>query len=392
MKPILLAGFLSLSAFSAGAQYKFDNVLYKTVDPRDLPGILNDQPGYLLLDVRSKGEFEDSSSTGLNIGHLKGAINLNVRTLQDQLSRIADYKAKPVFVYCSHSQRSRRASKMLADSGFTRVYNINGGMTDLQQYYWSDDNMRQLIETKLDYQLIAPSDICTKMERGGTSLFLLDIRSDSAFNHITADAEINACGYLKNSVHIPLDSLVQRMGEIPSDKEDLVIDQFGNESPRAARLLKMNGYAKVMVMTEGLARLLKTDKSLIPCFREQYVSPVGFGHLTGPELVELEKSEKELLVLDIRSEEEFRNKHKNYWMNIGRLKGAVHIPLVSLLNRVNTIEAFKNKPVVLYSFGTNPSVYEAAGSGEERIYRVFVLQGGIFSIRWTAANVKGIQP
>src|SRR6185369_15557412 len=91
------------------------------------------QPGYLLLDVRSEGEYEDTSMMGMNIGRFKDAKNINVRELGQHIGELAAYKDKPVFVYCSHSQRSRRASKMLADSGFTNVININGGMTGILQ-------------------------------------------------------------------------------------------------------------------------------------------------------------------------------------------------------------------------------------------------------------------
>src|SRR4051812_23469058 len=124
---------LSLSMFLSGsitAQYKNDNVVYKTVFPQDLCKAMEENPGYLLLDVRSPGEFSDTSSAiGSNLGHINGAINIDIRQIQKRINEISAYKDKPVFVYCSHSQRSRRVSKMLADSGFTKVNNINGGMT-----------------------------------------------------------------------------------------------------------------------------------------------------------------------------------------------------------------------------------------------------------------------
>jgi rhodanese-related sulfurtransferase len=126
----LLPAIFLLLAMTAKAQYKNDNVLYKTVDWTNLCNTLQNNKGYLLLDVRSAGEYADTSSyVQLNIGHLKGALNINVRELGKRLAEIDSYKNKPVFVYCSHSQRSRRAGKLLSDSGFTNVFNINAGMT-----------------------------------------------------------------------------------------------------------------------------------------------------------------------------------------------------------------------------------------------------------------------
>ncbi|HEU4633281.1 MAG TPA: rhodanese-like domain-containing protein, partial [Flavisolibacter sp.] len=130
MKKLSIAALSLLSAAVVQGQYKADNVLYKTVFPQNLCFELKQQKDYLLLDVRSPGEYSDtSSSASLNIGHFTNAINIDIRQIDKRLNEIAAYKDKPVFVYCSHSQRSRRVSKMLADSGFTHVSNINGGMT-----------------------------------------------------------------------------------------------------------------------------------------------------------------------------------------------------------------------------------------------------------------------
>jgi 3-mercaptopyruvate sulfurtransferase SseA len=77
MKRLLLVLFMNMLLADISAQFANDNVLYKTVHVSDLCKDLQKNPGYLLLDVRSPGEYHDtSSSTALNIGHLKGALTL----------------------------------------------------------------------------------------------------------------------------------------------------------------------------------------------------------------------------------------------------------------------------------------------------------------------------
>ena len=72
----LLTLILCAGCIVVQAQYKNDNVLYKTVYPQDFCKELEKTPGYVLLDVRSEGEFRDTSTSyGLNIGHLDGALN-----------------------------------------------------------------------------------------------------------------------------------------------------------------------------------------------------------------------------------------------------------------------------------------------------------------------------
>src|SRR5437868_4231255 len=101
---------LSFASLTVQAQFKADNVKYTTVFPEDLCKTLMASKGYLLLDVRSPGEFDDTSSAnGLNIGHLKNATNINITQLPQRVQEISSYKDQPVFIYCSHSQRSRRA-------------------------------------------------------------------------------------------------------------------------------------------------------------------------------------------------------------------------------------------------------------------------------------------
>src|SRR5437868_2470623 len=97
--------FVMVFAFNVcNAQYKNDNVLFKTVYTQDLCDQLSKNPGYLFLDVRSKGEYEDTSMMGMNIGRFKGAKNINVRELGGRIGELSAYKDVPIFVYCSHSQ------------------------------------------------------------------------------------------------------------------------------------------------------------------------------------------------------------------------------------------------------------------------------------------------
>jgi rhodanese-related sulfurtransferase len=148
LKQFILFLLLGISS-GINAQFKNDNVKYTTIDMADLCKALNANNGYLLLDVRTKGEFYDtSSSASYNLGRLNGAVNISVRELGSRIADISNYKDKPVFIYCSHSQRSRRAGKMLADSGFTKVFNVNGGITSI--YYnslYTSPCMRKMLES-----------------------------------------------------------------------------------------------------------------------------------------------------------------------------------------------------------------------------------------------------
>lgn len=392
MKKISIASALLCLCTIAQAQYKNDNVLYKTVFPQDLCRELAEQKGYLLLDVRSKGEYEDtSSSAGYNLGRLKGATHINVRELGPRLGELSAYKDKPVFVYCSHSQRSRRASKMLADSGFKKVFNVNGGVTGLRQFY-TDDCLQQLMVTKVGYKVMAPAEFCDRLSRNDQQLFILDVRSDSFYNHISGDAKVDAYGHFAGSVHIPAERLSSSLDRIPKDKEIVIVDMYGDEASKAAAWLKEKNYPKVSVLLEGVDRYLLTDKSLLKCNPGAYVAAASFGTITAPELNRLLLSSKEIVFIDIREKEEYEGKHKDSWRNIGRIRGAMHIPSSELKEGAAlTLPADRVSPTyVIYAFGSSKEAFAAAQILSKKSKAdVQVLMGGLFNLRWTAANVKG---
>ncbi|MES2587902.1 MAG: rhodanese-like domain-containing protein [Bacteroidota bacterium] len=78
--------------------------------------------GAIILDVRSKGEFQG--------GHIKGSINISVETLRNNLNKLTD-KNKPIITCCASGMRSASAKNILKSNGFTQVYN-GGGWYGLQ--------------------------------------------------------------------------------------------------------------------------------------------------------------------------------------------------------------------------------------------------------------------
>jgi phage shock protein E len=78
--------------------------------------------GAIILDVRSKGEF--------NSGHIKGAVNIPVDVLRNNLAQLKD-KNKTVITCCASGMRSASAKNILKTNGYTNVHN-GGGWSSLQ--------------------------------------------------------------------------------------------------------------------------------------------------------------------------------------------------------------------------------------------------------------------
>ncbi|MES2331377.1 MAG: rhodanese-like domain-containing protein [Bacteroidota bacterium] len=106
---------------------KASTIIFKTIQPSAICNYIQKHPGVVLLDVRSKEEFEGKANP--DFGSLKNAINVPVDELEKRLPTIANLKNKEIIVYCSHSHRSPRASYLLTRNGFTNITNMAGGMS-----------------------------------------------------------------------------------------------------------------------------------------------------------------------------------------------------------------------------------------------------------------------
>ena len=372
------------------AQYKNDNVKYQTVYMDDLCASLKQNKDYILLDVRSKGEHDDTSSAvNLNIGHLKNAININVTELGSRLNEIKTATDKPIYVYCSHSQRSRVASALLIDSGFTKVYNINGGLTTFNLIKETGiPCANSFYETGNKYKLLAPVDLLTLLKKN-KNLFLLDLRKDSVFNGTSANEMLNANGRLNNTVNIPLAKVETSLSSIPKDKTVVLIDDGGNDSPRAADILFRNGYTDINIAFNGMGAWNSTPAKEMSDKNKFWSTTAKYKLITADEFDELAKQPGSAII-DIRTEEEFNNKAIDTWRNRGNVEAAMNIPYTAFESRINKLSSYKDKPVFVYGFSTQQEAFRSAKLLSQNGFTiVHVLIGGIWNLRWRAANIKG---
>ena len=110
------------------AQKTNDKAMTQTIEvvaPKAMYEILLNDPSAQLVDVRTKDEFA--------VSHLKDAQNICV-TDNDFKQKVAFLdRSKPVYVYCKKGGRSAQASKILKQMGFTKIFDLQGGITNWEQ-------------------------------------------------------------------------------------------------------------------------------------------------------------------------------------------------------------------------------------------------------------------
>jgi rhodanese-related sulfurtransferase len=82
-----------------------------------------ENPSVQLLDVRTPNEFA--------AGSIQGAKNLNLFDGAGfQRAAATLNKQKPVYLFCQSGNRSKSASKLLSQMGFTQIYDLRGGYSN----------------------------------------------------------------------------------------------------------------------------------------------------------------------------------------------------------------------------------------------------------------------
>jgi rhodanese-related sulfurtransferase/DNA-directed RNA polymerase subunit RPC12/RpoP len=105
-----------------------NSIKHKSVSPSDLSKFLNSTKNLLVLDVRTKDEFEGRGEP--DFGTLKNSVNIPISEIEKGGFKGLD-KNKTILVYCSHSHRSSRVSYLLTQNGFKNVVNLLGGMSEV---------------------------------------------------------------------------------------------------------------------------------------------------------------------------------------------------------------------------------------------------------------------
>lgn len=121
---------------------KQSTVVFKKIEPSQLCSFVATHKEVILLDVRTKAEFEGTATE--KFGRLKNAINIPIQELEQRIAELSKYKNTEIVVYCSHSHRSPRASYLLNEHGFKKVTNLQGGMS-----VWKEQVKEKLCNTKL---------------------------------------------------------------------------------------------------------------------------------------------------------------------------------------------------------------------------------------------------
>ena len=161
-----------------------------------------------------------------------------------------------------------------------------------------------------------------KLLNSDKEVLIIDVRSEYEYEK----------GHLLNAINLPYDDddFKSELNEIIDYKDNIVLVycRSGNRSEKAAVKLVDNGFKNVKNVTDGVDeydyKLVKVD------------------NITGREaekMINDDKHDKDLIILDVREPKDFNN---------GHLLNAINIPIEDIDKRMDELRNYKSKDIIVY--------------------------------------------
>jgi hydroxyacylglutathione hydrolase len=198
------------------------------MNPRELThqdiAQLGSRQGVALIDARSWDEYAR--------GHLKGAVSITLNHAFPVVAGSYIEPQQPIYLIIDPG-RLREAIIDLIRVGLDQVAGFIPGET-LEGYARSGGALVQTEQIEID-------EMKRRLQSGNA--ILLDVRSAGEF----------AAGHIDGAYHITHTAVRTKIGELPKDRQILVVCQLGERSASATSYLESAGYA-VAYVRGGLSK------------------------------------------------------------------------------------------------------------------------------------------
>ena len=108
---LILALVLLLTACAQAASYE-------QITQEEAKQIMDTTNGYILLDTRTREEYDQS--------HIPGALLIPHTEIAEQAEEELPDKDQVILVYCRSGNRSKQASEVLVELGYTNIKEFGG--------------------------------------------------------------------------------------------------------------------------------------------------------------------------------------------------------------------------------------------------------------------------
>jgi len=303
-----------------------------------------------VIDLRNPDER-------LNNGYIKNSINIPLPKLFTSLDQLPAEKEAPIIVYCGSGLRGSIALTGLHLLGYKNAINLGGGYGAWKSAGMAVEGVVDWTSVWSDFLTNMPADFYTVKADvlkaqidAGSAPFIVDVREPS---------EIEASGYIKGAINLPIRNFLQNLDKLPALDQPIVI--YCGSSHRGAMAmaaLRFLGYTNIRNLGGGFGSWTKvefpveTGKPADPVVgTAPAVDPIrlanlnslfttlpdGFYSIGAADANTALSSTTPPVVIDVRTADEFKT---------GYIKGSVNIPINNLLADMTLLPADKSTEIL----------------------------------------------
>ncbi len=105
---------------------------YHKLYPQDLKRLLREKEDFLLLDVRTKLEYDAE--------HIPQSVQLDIADTEEAMPRLAPNLSKKIVIYCHGGERSIEMAEKLHRLGYEHIYYLHKGIS---QWYYATEKQTE---------------------------------------------------------------------------------------------------------------------------------------------------------------------------------------------------------------------------------------------------------
>jgi NADPH-dependent 2,4-dienoyl-CoA reductase/sulfur reductase-like enzyme/rhodanese-related sulfurtransferase/TusA-related sulfurtransferase len=346
---------INMAGFIAANTLRGDNPLWHWHDLEQI----KKQNGFI-LDVRTPEEYK--------LGTIDAAVNISDTILRKKLDKIP--KDRPIYVFCATGYRSYLSTRILLQKGFQNVYNLSGGYTTF--------SMATATTEAIIKACGGSPDVISEMvqERAAVSDEFVELDASG----LSCPGPLNAL--IKALEILPLSKKLKIFATDPSFKASVETYVKLTDAVKLLVLEKREGkimaiLQKQEIKPEAISQPMILEKKTRQELRETGIPPIS--EINATELyTKLESTEKPAILIDVRSPEEFNGP-------IGHIKGSKLIPLGELMQNIDQLSPYKDKPIVAICHSGMRSMMAARLLAQQGFKDIRNLIGGMMA--W---NRKGL--
>jgi len=389
MRKHLFTVIALIFSFAINAQNNYNEVSLPQLMEKTKKG----DKGFIILDVRSPGEYVDTAPGGkhIGIGRIKTAINIPIQDLlqkPEAIAQLEKYKGEDIYVICSHSYRSRRISNLLLEKGFTHVNNVKGGMSE---WYRNYDELQPyasgIYENNISYHNMAPAQLFRKL-KAKEQVELIGFRSAPKFffDSLVAPLYTVYPDFRSVTYFQPTDT-VALLEKLKGDyhKTIVLFNTIGGGATDAAIWLTQKGYTNVNHLVGNLAGFYEYLANYQPTVISDYMpGKNGIQYFTPLQFCK--NTPANVQWIDARHDTTFNKVTEGTKLNYKTLKGAVNFPFYK--NADDFEKQFPDKKKLYMLIPEQGYVgVDLVNALIKKGYKVGWLIGGIERWEWYSNNI-----